>query len=133
MELDVHDWGKAAEAAEKGLDKRPTSRNLLFLAGYARSRLGQEMMARLQQITAADELRRSLQYLEKARKIPSSGAAQDRDVDRQIYRATAINCSWLQEVGKLEEVFDTWLREFPDDPNAQSEWDRLAPRFGLTR
>ena len=133
MELDLHDWIKAAEAAEKGLQKRPTSKDLLFLAGYARSRLGQEMMARLQQVTASDELRRSLQHLENALKTPPSGTTQDRDMDRQIYRAIAIDCSWLQEVAKLVEVFDSWFREIPDDPNAQSEWDRIAPRFGLTK
>lgn len=90
-------------------------------------------MARLQRVTAADELRRSLQHLENAVKTPPSGTTQDREMDRQIYRAIAIDCSWLQEVDKLVRVFDSWFGEFPDDSNAQSEWDRIAPRFGLSK
>ncbi|MFN0165728.1 MAG: tetratricopeptide repeat protein [Bryobacteraceae bacterium] len=132
MEMDLHDWTKAAEAAEKGIRKCPNSKELCFLAGYARSRLGQEMESRLQTISAQSELERSLPYLEKARDIPDSGSSQERDLNRQIYRAIVITCARLQDSKKLLEAFDAWFKEHPDDPNTQSEWDRLAPRFGLT-
>jgi len=133
MELDQRDWTKAAEAAERGLKKSDGSKELVFLAGYARSRLGQDMMARLQQASAGDEFRRSLQWLERAIAIPGSGSSQDRDMNKQIYRALVINCAWLQETRKMEEIFNVWFQEHPDDPNVQSEWDTLAAKFGLSR
>ena len=131
MEMDLNDWTKAAEAAEKGTQKVPGSKELFFLAGYARSRLGQELAARLQTTSAGNELHRSLAHLEKARDISDSGSLHDRDLNRQIYRSIVLTCSRLQETKKLLQAFRSWLREHPDDPNAQSEWERLAPRFGL--
>ena len=47
MELEEHEWTNAASAAEAGLKHIPDSRQLLFQAGYARSRLARELLARL--------------------------------------------------------------------------------------
>ena len=131
MEMAVPDWTKSADAAEKGLEKQPQSKELFFLAGNAHSRLGQELEARVQAVSSQDEFHRALQFLDKAVAIVGSGNSQSRDLDKQIYRAMVITCAKLQDRKKLADTFDSWLKEHPDDPNAQSEWERLAPRFGL--
>jgi tetratricopeptide (TPR) repeat protein len=121
MEMDLPDWTKSAEAAERGLEKHPKSKELLFLTGYAHSRLGQEMEARLQAVSAQDEQHRALRYLEKAIAIQDSGTSQSRDLNRQIYRAMVITCSKLQDGKKLADAFDSWIKE-PSGDTQNRPW-----------
>ncbi len=133
MEIDLHDWPRAVEAAERGIEKNPTAKQLHFLAGYARSRHGQEMETRMQTISAQDELVKALRHLERAKDLPDGGSPQERDTNRQIYRAIVITAAKLNDRSILQTTFDYWFKEHPDDPNAQTEWERLSPRFRLLR
>lgn len=132
MELDLKEWTKGAEAAELGLQKKPGSKYLSFLAGYARSRLAQDMLNRLQKTSAADEFKRSLDHLAMA--LSCRAYRQDeRDLDPPIYRAIVISAFFLRDRQKLINAFSRWFREFPDDSYAKQEWDRISSRIGISK
>jgi hypothetical protein len=128
MEINEHEWTKAAEA---GLKFLPESQQLLFLAGYARGRLARELAARLHADRAEEEVRKSQQHLVRALRAPESLEAGQRRLNADIYRALVLNCELLKDPKGLGEYFAFWLKEHPDDPDAKSEWERLSGRFGL--
>jgi len=131
MELDEHEWTRAAEAAENGLKHSPVSRQLLFYAGYARSRLARELLARLVRDKAETEARKSQELLLRALKSPGELEAGERRMNADIYRALVLSCEILNDEDGLNEYFSRWVGEHPDDRYAQFEWQRLATRFSL--
>lgn len=131
MEIEEHEWTKAVEAAESGFKHASENRELLFQAGYARSRLARELSARLIQDKAEAEARKSQEFLLQALKAPEDLEARERRLNADIYRALVLNCELLRDVEGLREYFPRWLAEHPDDRYAQTEWQRLAARFGL--
>jgi hypothetical protein len=131
MEIDQREWGKAAEAAERGLKLAGETQLLLFLAGYARSRLGKELLGGLHREKANDELAKAKGYLAKALKAPQSLESGEREINADIYRALVLTCEGLSDVSGMKEYFHNWQKEHPDDPDAHSEWERLKSRFGL--
>jgi tetratricopeptide (TPR) repeat protein len=131
MELDQGEWGKAAEAAEHGLKLAGDTRLLFFLAGYAHSRLGKELAAGLHRERAKSELTKAKAHLSKALKAPQSLESRERGLNADIYRAIVLTCEGLGDVASMREYFDCWRKEHPDDPDAQTEWARLSPRFAL--
>jgi len=133
LELEEHEWTSAAEAAEKGLEYSPDSRQLLFQAGYARSRLARELSARLFNDRAETEARKSQVLLLRALKSPEDLEARERKMNADVYRALVLNCEVLQDEQGLREFFPRWLGEHPDDRYAASEWLRLAARFNIPR
>ena len=132
MEMDLREWTKAAEAAETGLLKRPNSKQLAYLAGVARSRLGQEMTARVQNVSAKTEQLRFLDHFNKGLEIVSSNV-EDQDLNALIYRGLAISAFELSDRDKTKNTFVRWRRDFPEDPNLAREWDRISVKMGLTR
>jgi hypothetical protein len=89
MEIDQREWGKAAEAAERGLKLAEETQLLLFLAGYARGRLGRELLGGLHREKASEELAKAKGYLAKALKAPQSLESGERQINADIYRALA--------------------------------------------
>lgn len=132
MELDLREWTKAAEAAEKGLAKKPRSKQLRFLAGLARSRLGQEMISWAQGASAEIELRRSQDHFNEALRC-TSASPEESGLDSAIYRGVVINSYHLGDQPLLLQIFARWFNEFPNEPDAASEWERIAPRLGLRK
>jgi len=133
LELEEHEWTKAAEAAESGLKHLPDSRQLLFQAGYARSRLARELLARLVREKAESEARKSQELLLRALKSPEDLESRERRMNADIYRALVLNCEILQDGAGLGEYFSRWVGEHPDDRYAEFEWQRLSARFTLPR
>lgn len=131
MEIEASEWTKSAIAAENGLKFFPNSRKLLYLAGYSRSRLGKEFYQQLQNEKAEKQFIEAYSHLEKALKCPTELDAGERSLNADIYRALILICEARRDGKKLAEYFDAWKKEHPDDARANSEWDRLALRFGL--
>lgn len=130
MEADLQEWTKAAEAAECGLVKTPESKQLAYLAGVARSRLGRQMVSRVQHVSAKTEFRRSIEHFEKAAGLAAKDV-EEQSLGAAIYRGLAITASELCERDKVKSTFTRWLRDFPSDPKLASEWERIAARMGF--
>ena len=133
MELEEHEWTKAAEAAESALKHVPDNRQFLFQAGYARSRLARELSVRLVRDKAESEARKSQELLLRALKSPEDLETRERRMNADIYRALVLNCEMLQDTKGLSEYFERWVGEHPDDRYAEFEWQRLSARFSLPR
>lgn len=134
MESDEHEWTKAAEAAEKGIKLLSTAPAVLYFhAGYARSRLARELATGLHSERSREELAKSQELLKKALRSPDVLEAGERNLNADTYRALVLNCEMLNDLRNMETYFQQWLGEHPDDPDAESEWRRLATRFGLRR
>lgn len=133
MEIQEGEWRRASEAAENGLKFIAGSRVLLYLAGYSKSRLGKELKASLQRDRARQELLKAQEQLEAALRTPDPSAAGERTMDADIYRALVLNCEALDDVRGVSRFFDLWLQACPDDPDAESEWERLSVKLRLSR
>jgi hypothetical protein len=79
LEVKEEDWTRAAEAAERGLEKLAEQQELLFLAGYARNRLGRRLGKEFQYDLALAELLKAEAHLKSA--IESS-VVSDRGIPR---------------------------------------------------
>jgi tetratricopeptide (TPR) repeat protein len=126
MELEEREWGKAAEAAEMGLEASGEIVPLSYLAGYARSRLGRELQAGLHNERAETELSKAKKHLRDALRKPDVNKPES-----DAYRAMILTCEASKSIGDLTLYFDQWYRQFPNHPDFLTEWHRLAARFGL--
>jgi tetratricopeptide (TPR) repeat protein len=131
LELDLREWTKAAEAAERGLKLIPDNSQLLYLAGMARSRLGRELLSGLHNERAIEELEKAQGLLDRALRSPESLEYGERRLNADIYRALVLNCELRRDMDGLSDYFARWRAEHPDDPDAATEWARLSARFGL--
>lgn len=130
MELDSHEWTKAFDAAEKGMQILGETRRLLYLAGHARGRYARELLSRAQRVEAQVQIGTARKQLEKALVLPSQ--LQDRNeraLNDDVYRAVVLNCETANDVDGLKEYFDRWLKEHPDSTDAKSEWYRLSAKY----
>ncbi|SRR6266446_2042816 len=91
------------------------------------------LAARAQRAEAQVEISISQERLKKALKIAEEHAQLGDRLNAEIYRALVLNCEALGDKGGMGEYFDMWLTEHPDDPDAHSEWQRLAVKFHLSR
>ena len=149
MEMREQEWTKAAEAADKGLKKFPDSKTLLYLGGYARSRLAKDFCRGLhieKEEKALDEAGKLLKVALKA-KSEVRGEALDAD----IYRAIVLNIEQSIEnlrkkkerleprfelridplVNEMRSYFKLWRDKYPIDPYLTSEWERMRNRYML--
>ena len=131
MEISEHEWGKAAEAAERGVQMITGSRMLFYLAGYARSRLGRELRERLHVDRALEELGKAQALLQRALNVQAAQETFERSLTSDIYRALVLNLEALGNVERLPDLFRRWVTECPEDPNAQSEWERISRKFNI--
>jgi hypothetical protein len=130
MEIEQKEWTLAAEAAEKGI-KLTSSRRLQFMAGTSRSRLGQDLIRRLQPEKGAKELHRARELLQAALKDPESLAVGERALNGEIYRSMVITAEWLGDVAAVRDHLTSWCREHPEDGMVNFEFGRLQTKFGL--
>jgi hypothetical protein len=131
MEMRETEWGKAAEAAEKGLVFLQNNRRLLFLAGYTRSRIARQLRNSFNEELSRKENIQARKYLERAIKAPAN--KQDpRDVDlcKQIYRALVLACELGGDHTSMNEYLKDWRREYPEDSYLSIESDRINKKYG---
>jgi tetratricopeptide (TPR) repeat protein len=128
LEIEQREWTKAAEAAEQGLRWDANNRELLYAAGYARSRLARELAGSLHPERARQECETAQGLLERAVKSPEKLEVGERRLSSDIYRALVLNCDALDDAGGVYKYLDSWLAEHPDDGNAWSEYGRLSEK-----
>ncbi|KFE63328.1 ATP-binding protein [Hyalangium minutum] len=131
MEFAEHEWTKAAEAAEKGLNLLPGNSSLRSFAGQARSRLGKDLAAGMHRERARDEFLKAQAHLEGALDGLSKSSPENIDLRGYSYRSLALTYEALGVRVKLPALMKDWREEFPDDPMAASECERLARKFHL--
>jgi tetratricopeptide (TPR) repeat protein len=129
MELEQREWTRAADAAERGLRWDVDNRELLYAAGYARSRLARELAAGQHSGRARQEAENAHRLLERAVKSPEKLDIGERRLSSDIYRALVLNCDALDDARSVYEYLNSWLAEHPDDGNAWSEYGRLADKY----
>lgn len=131
MELEGREWSKAVDAAERGLKLLPKNRTLLFLAGYARHRLGRDLQQGIHEDRAAEHFTEARMLLEAALRLPRE-ANTGEHLDVRIYRALVRTCEMENDSQEVRRYCRMWRRAHPNDPEAASEWDRLCKKFNFT-
>lgn len=129
MEIEQREWTKAAEAADHGLQRIPKSRLLLYLAGYARSRLGKELLGAGHKEKAESNLYDAQVLLERALNSSNSSEIREQELTADIYRALVLNCEARMLKKEIRYYFERWREECPDNPATESEWTRIAAKF----
>lgn len=129
MELREQEWSKAAAAAEKGLKILPENKSFLYFSGYARSRLGKELLGALHQEKGKRELSLGKEALKAALRVPSDLATKAIALNGDIYRALVLTCEVSGDYQGMDYYFKRWRKEYPDDPDADSEWERLNRKY----
>ena len=132
IELDQEEWTSAFQTAEKGLERLPKDPLLHCYAGYAKSRLGKELAGGLHREKALEAMKAAHNHLEAALRN-AAPVGDNGKLRSDIYRALALNWERLGDPGRVLEVINAWRQEYPDDPNLQSEEERLLARFGGRR
>jgi tetratricopeptide (TPR) repeat protein len=129
MEGKQGDWGTAAVVAEKGSTKEPTNKDLLFAAGYARSRYARVLLQTAQVVGARQEFEKARNHLALALTPADELPTHGRAVNAKVYRAIVLVCEKLGDSDELYRFFEMWAAEHPDDPDVESERGRLLHRF----
>jgi Tfp pilus assembly protein PilF len=118
MESEQREWTRAAEAAERGLKWHADNRELLYAAGYARSRLARELAGGLHHERARREGENAHRLSERALKSPEKLEVGERRLSSDIYRALVLNCDAVEDAPGVYKYFELWLAEHFDDENA---------------
>lgn len=143
MELGDAEWTAAALAAEKGLQILGSSDRLGYMAGFARSRLGQDLYQAVQYDRAEQEARRADLHLKRALADVDDLRQGEYQFHSNVHRAIVLNYERLVHISQaqrdkgseihfvrlLTQALDRWGNEHPDDSNASSERQRLEYRF----
>lgn len=147
LEIDEGEWSGAADAADRGLKCNPNSRELMFYAGYARSRLGHRLVGELQSnattiLVAARQILMGSLADPEALRTPKARLIQSRTfralviTDDDLISVTVSAGDEASAGPKSKELalegialLDRWLVEHPDDDFAVREDAYLRPRF----
>lgn len=158
IELEIHnyEWTNAAKAAEQGLKNIPGNPELLYWAGYSRSKLGRELLGGLVLERARAELEAASSYLEKLINFLNKPMTpREREISATAFRAVVLNLESLAELSELERVrniptrstfgktyndyvaqinvhLTDWIAEHPTDSTANSVRQRLERKFNFT-
>ena len=74
------------------------------------------------------EARRDLETALKAnRDLDEKGKSLNPD----IYRALVLVCEMAEDLRSLRHYFDLWKKEYPDDPDAATEWERISRKYSF--
>jgi hypothetical protein len=145
MEVGQREWHRAIGVADIGMKNLGQTSELLFWRGYARSRAGKDLALELQP-RSIDLLAEGERDLRAALRDPSVlRSHRERLLNSRIYRALALNMEVQLElsardtiaerrernVGRMRDVWRSWLAEHPDDSFARSESSRLNDKIGL--
>lgn len=131
MEIREQEWTKATEAAGKGLKVLPNNRVLLYLSGYSRSRLAKEFLSGLHQGKAEKEMREARRALETALKASRELDEKDKSLNPDIYRALVLVCEMASDLKSMQRYFELWKKEYADDPDVVTEWERVSKKYGF--
>ena len=143
MEQAQFEWTAAASAAERGLEILPTSEDLAYKAGLARSQLAKDLYQQAQYSRAEQEARKAETHLKVALLDLDEVGAGRYQFHSGVHRAITINYEHLVRIRRLqhddngveyflrllENSLRRWKNEHPADPNASSEQLRLVSRF----
>lgn len=129
MEKRELEWSKGAEAAEKGLKRLKENKRLLYLAGFFRCRLGKELISGLHYEKGGRELEDAKQLLKRALRAPGDDQSPYLNLNSDIYRALVIICEQSNDLSRLKHYFELWNAEYPNDPDAASEWERISRKL----
>jgi len=129
MERLERQWASAAEAAAKGLKVLPNDWQLKYLEGYARSRLGRELIAGFSPSKGQDELRKAQKLLEEAVIPIEQLQPGEFKVHSALLRALVLNSEALNDKTKLATFLSQWVLEHPGDEEQVSERNRLLAKF----
>ena len=131
MEARDQAWTESARAAELGIEVIGDTMRLLQAAGYARSRLGQELKRGLHTENAERELRIADKLFRRALKSPELlKDASERAFNRKIYRSLVLNSEALDREDDVFYFLERWEKEHPEDWYAPSEGERLRLKYG---
>jgi len=112
LELGLKEYSSASEAADVGLTLAGRTPKLLFLAGQARSLLGQELRRQVHQDRAATALREARALL-KASLEASEANSRERSTYRRALLALAHTERALGRRKQANKLFDRLRSEFP--------------------
>jgi hypothetical protein len=122
MELDEHEWGRAAEIAELGAEvcgsKEAEDWQLLSYAGYARSKLGQACKFSGDSVRARTELDIADYILSRAIPLAHKAGAKAFYLSR-TYRSWVINARERNDRQAMCSRLATWLEWNADAPFAR--------------
>lgn len=128
MELSEEQWQKAAEAAERGLERvGATEQALVQKAGYARSRLGRSLQGSFNDERARTELSAADTLLTKAVRLALDRGATDFYTSR-AFRAWVLNAQLRGDGDALCDRLLRWLDWNRNDPYALAEGQRQGGR-----
>ena len=130
MEADADEWQLSAGAAERGLERQPGNRELLFRAGYARNRIGRQLSKQFQFERAEAELLKAEAHLKAAL---AASVLTDREVPKaRIFRALVLTYESLEKWDSLVQSLHRWEKEDPDW-YLETERDRLRHTYEPVR
>ncbi len=132
MEIKEREWTKAAKAADNGLGILRNNRKLLYLSGYAHSRLAKELKRGLHVEKANKEIELAKNNLERALKIKHENDFWEMELNSDIYRALVIISEIASNEKNMRHYLKLWLERHPEDHNAISEGERIAQKYGAT-
>lgn len=127
MEIREEQWQRAAEAAERGLERcGQDDPQFLQLGGFARSRLGQALQSGFNYGRANQELMLADTYLEKAIKSARRQRSFDSELISRSYRAWVLNAQWRQDPEAICRRLREWVEWNSSDPQAKDEAERQS-------
>jgi tetratricopeptide (TPR) repeat protein len=133
MERKSEEWKRAAEAAEKGIERVGKSKRLFYYAGYARARLAGEFRRTLHSEKAEDQVSDALKHFRNAQKAPPLDSAfADNEINCGIFRGLVLCAEIKDDPRAMKKNFAEWRKSCPGDPNIDTEYERLASRYDLT-
>jgi tetratricopeptide (TPR) repeat protein len=123
------EWRLAAEAAEIGIRKAGRTVRLLLAAGYARSRLGQELKRAWQTERASQELKRAEEHLREALTLSLHPDDCDFLTQSRAFRALVLNHEARDNQDAMADLLTRWRKHLPNDRDMQYEYERLAYKY----
>jgi hypothetical protein len=93
-------------------------------------KLGLDFSARIQREKAERLWRQAVEEIKLALKSPDSVEFCERDISAQMYRTLVICLDLLGDIRALNQFFNQWKAEHPDDPNVAKQADFIGRKRG---
>ena len=93
-------------------------------------KLGLDFTARLQREKAERLWRQAADELKVALKSPENVEYGERGISAQMYRTLIICLDLLGDLKTLQQFFNQWRAEHPDDPNVAKQADFIGRKRG---
>lgn len=143
LEMQQSEWTAATKAAEMGLEVKPSSMRLAFMAGFACSQLSKDLYQQGLYSRSKQEALRADQHLKNALINVEQIESGEYTLHSRAYRASTLNYERLVRISTdqqdptdakryvdlLAKTLKQWGKEHPTDPNTSSEGERLVRLF----